>query len=60
MVLGRMTARVVGVPSVGQRCVVTSWPVGEDGRKAFAGTALFSDMGEVLAVARQTWISPRA
>lgn len=59
IVLGRMTARVERVPSVAEECVVTSWPLGEDGRKLHAGTALFSAAGEFLAVARQTWIAPK-
>ncbi len=58
-VLGRMTARILCVPDVGQLCVVASWPLGEDGRKLFAGTALFAEDGELLALARQTWITPR-
>jgi hypothetical protein len=59
IVLGRMTARVGRVPEAGERCVVTSWPVGEDGRKLYAGTALFAEDGELLALAKQTWIAPR-
>ena len=59
IVLGRMTARVDRVPEAGEQCVVTSWPLGEDGRKLYAGTALFAVDGELLAVARQTWIAPR-
>jgi len=59
VVLGRMTARVERVPDAGEQCVVTSWPLGEDGRKRFAGTALFAADGEVLAIGRQTWILPR-
>jgi hypothetical protein len=59
MVLGRMTARVLRLPEMGERCIVVSWPLGEDGRKAFAGTALYAEDGESLAVARQTWISPK-
>jgi hypothetical protein len=58
-VLGRMTARVLGLPAVGSTCVVVSWPLGEDGRKLFAGTALFDESGDLLAIARQTWIAPR-
>jgi len=58
-VLGRMTARILRVPDVGEPCVVVSWPLGEDGRKLFAGTALFAEDGEILALARQTWITPR-
>lgn len=56
VVLGRMTARVPRVPEVGESCVVAAWPLGEDGRKLFAGTALFAEGGELLALARQVWI----
>jgi hypothetical protein len=59
VVLGRMTARIDRLPSAGDRCVVTAWPLGEDGRKLYAGTALFSEAGEPLALSRQTWIEPR-
>jgi hypothetical protein len=59
IVLGRMTARVERVPEAGEQCVVTSWPLGEDGRKLFAGTALFGGDGKLVALARQTWIQPR-
>jgi hypothetical protein len=60
IVLGRMTARVLRVPEVGEACVVTAWPLEEDGRKLFAGTALHTADGELLAVARQVWIVPRS
>jgi hypothetical protein len=59
IVLGRMSARVRRVPVAGERCVVAAWPLGEEGRKLFAGTALFAEDGELLAVARQIWIEPR-
>jgi hypothetical protein len=59
VVLGRMTARVHRVPEAGELCVVTSWPLGEDGRKLFAGTALHAQDGGLLAIANQTWIVPR-
>jgi hypothetical protein len=59
VVLGRMTARIERVPEVGESCAVVSWPLGEDGRKLFAGTALFAGDGELLALARQVWIEPR-
>jgi hypothetical protein len=59
VVLGRMTARVDRVPSVGETCIAAAWPLGEDGRKLFAGTALFSESRELLAIARQVWIEPR-
>jgi hypothetical protein len=60
IVLGRMTARIGRLPAAGEPCVAGSWPLGEDGRKLFAGTALFDEDGELLALAEQTWIVPRA
>ena len=59
VVLGRMTARVDGMPEIGDSCIVLAWPLGEDGRKLYAGTALFSEAGVLLALSRQTWIEPR-
>jgi hypothetical protein len=59
IVLGRMSARVRRVPVAGERCVIAAWPLGEEGRKLYAGTALFAEDGELLALARQIWIEPR-
>ena len=58
-VLGRITARVERLPAEGEPCVVIGWPLGEEGRKLHAGTALFGEDGAVLALARQVWILPR-
>ncbi len=58
-VLGRMAARIERLPVEGEQCVIVGWPRGEDGRKLYAGTALFGEDGDLLAVARQTWIAPR-
>jgi hypothetical protein len=59
VVLGRLAARIDRVPAAGEACVVVGWPLGEDGRKLYAGTALFTAGGELLARARATWIEPR-
>jgi hypothetical protein len=59
-VLGRITAKINRVPEEGEPCVVVGWPLGEDGRKLYAGTALYGEGGDVLALARQVWIAPRA
>lgn len=40
--------------------VVVGWRIGSEGRKLFAGTALFDAGGTCLAVARATWFGPRA
>ncbi len=58
-VLGRLAARVEHLPHPGERCIVMAWPLGEEGRKLYAGTALFGDGGRVLGSARATWIVPR-
>ena len=55
--LGRMAGEVHDVPQPGERCVVVAWPIGRDGKKGFAGTALYRG-DELLARARQTWIVP--
>jgi hypothetical protein len=60
VVLGRMAAEIRRLPEEGEQCIVLSWPLGQDGRKLYAGTALRTAAGELLAVARQTWIAPRA
>jgi hypothetical protein len=54
--LGRMAGEVLEVPQAGDRCVVVAWPIGRDGRKGFAGTAVYRG-DELLARARQTWIA---
>jgi hypothetical protein len=54
-----MTARILRVSEAGEPCVVTAWSEAEEGRKLFAGTALFPEDGELLALARQVWITPR-
>jgi hypothetical protein len=59
-VLGRMTARLQRLPAEGERCVVAGWPLGEDGRKLYAGTALYGEDAGLLAIARQVWVLPRS
>ena len=54
-VLGRMHASVRGLPSAGEPCVVVGWSLGADGRRRFAGTALFGEGGRLLGLARATW-----
>jgi hypothetical protein len=57
-VLGRLTALVEHLPHPGERCVVIGWPMGEEGRKLYAGTAAFGEDGRTLGSARATWIIP--
>jgi hypothetical protein len=59
VVLGRLAARVDRAPQAAERCVVVGWPLGSEGRKHGAGTALFGDGGELLGIGRAVWIEPR-
>ncbi|WP_428659218.1 PaaI family thioesterase [Reyranella sp.] len=56
ILLGRMTARIEARPRPGERCVITAWETGRDGRKRVAEAAAHGESGTLLAVARATWI----
>ena len=53
---GRMTAKVIDPPRVGERCAVVGWRIGQDGRKLYSGTALYTEQGHLCALATCTWI----
>ena len=56
-VLGRIAAHIEDVPQPGEELVVVAWDLGGgDGRRSYAGTALFRG-DEPLAWARATWFS---
>ena len=57
ILLGRMSARIATRPRPGERCVITAWEVGRDGRKRLAEAAAHGESGSLLAVARATWIA---
>jgi len=57
ILLGRMAARIAARPRAGERCVITTWAVGRDGRKRVAEAAVHGEAGRLLAVARATWIA---
>ena len=57
-VLGRLAGRIEHLPHPGERCVVMAWPLGEEGRKLYAGTALYGEDERLLGAARATWIIP--
>ncbi|HEU0201657.1 MAG TPA: hypothetical protein VFR86_14635, partial [Burkholderiaceae bacterium] len=56
IVLGELSARIERAVMVGEKCVAVGWPLGVDGRKRFAGSAIYSGDGDLVAVARATWI----
>jgi hypothetical protein len=57
ILLGRMSARIETRPRPGERCVITAWKAGRDGRKRVAEAAAYGEAGSLLAVARATWIA---
>ncbi len=60
VLLGRMAAEIDRLPAPGEPHVVLGWRLGEERRKRFAGSAVLTADGEVLARARSTWIVPSA
>ncbi len=57
ILLGRMSARIEARPRPQERCVITAWAAGRDGRKRVAEAAAYGESGSLLAVARATWIA---
>ncbi len=57
ILLGRMSARIEARPRPEERCVITAWATGRDGRKRFAEAAVHGESGALLAAARATWIA---
>jgi hypothetical protein len=55
-VLGRLAVQIDARIEPGTTCVALGWPIGREGRKLDAGSAILSKDGEVLARARATWI----
>lgn len=56
VVLGQLTASIRGQVQPGDRCVAMGWPLQVEGRKRFAGSAVFSETGKLVALARAIWI----
>ncbi|MGA0606726.1 hypothetical protein ACO2Q0_12075 [Phenylobacterium sp. VNQ135] len=54
--LGTMTGEVLRSPRAGEECILVAWPLAKEGRKEFAGVALYSAEGELMARAHQVWI----
>jgi hypothetical protein len=57
ILLGRMSARIDARPRPEERCVITAWEAGRDGRKRVGEAAVHGENGTLLAVARAIWIA---
>jgi len=56
ILLGTLSARIEGRPRPGERCVVTSWQTGREGRRLIGEAALFGEQENLLAFGRAVWI----
>jgi hypothetical protein len=54
--LGELTARIDADVIAGEPHVVAGWSLGGEGRKRYAGSAVYDARGHLLALARATWI----
>jgi hypothetical protein len=56
VLLGRLAARIGGALPATEPAVVAGWPIADHGRRLIAGTAVFTAAGNLVAIARATWI----
>ncbi|GIG60790.1 hypothetical protein Lfu02_51620 [Longispora fulva] len=56
-VLGRFAVRIDALPAPGSECVIVGELRGAQGRKSHPVTSLYDPSGQLLAVARATWIA---
>ena len=54
--LGRLTAEIIRLPRIGEKCVILGWGQGEEGRKCFGATAVYGEDGAWLGRADAVWI----
>lgn len=59
LLTGRITLAITGEVRAGEPCILAGWPMEREGRKLYAGTALFDADGRVLAYSRQLWFAPK-
>lgn len=59
ILLGRMTAQIRHKIRVGENCVVIGWLKGQEGRKFYSGSAIFSESKGLCAVANAIWIDAK-
>lgn len=60
IVLGELSASIESRVAHTERCIVVGWPLGTDGRKLFAGSAIYAEDGRLIAKARAVWLTVQA
>jgi hypothetical protein len=56
-VLGQICAELPLPLTAAERYLVLGWSIAREGRKIFAGTALFDERGVLRGKSRQVWIA---
>jgi hypothetical protein len=59
-VLGELTVYIVDTLKFGEQSVVISWPLGSEGRKHYAGTAIYDPDNRLIALSRTVWLEVSA
>ena len=57
MVLAQISTKIQRRPKAGEQLALVAWPVSNEGRKAYAGTALIDADNQCIAISKQLWIS---
>lgn len=57
--LGQLAARIEHPVEAGEPCVVTGWRIGVEGKRHYAGTAIFDRTGRLCAYAKAIWVGRR-
>lgn len=55
LLLGEIAVTLRGPVPVGENLIATGWEIEQKGRRHYTGTAIFTQSGECLAIARSTW-----
>ena len=56
ILLGEMQVEILGDVELGEPCVLTSWKIGQSGRKHTTGSAIYGTDGTCRGVAQGVWI----
>jgi hypothetical protein len=56
VILGRYAVKRMGTVRRDERYIVVGWPTGDDGRKLYSSSALYTERGALCAVSKATWI----
>ena len=59
-VLGELTVSILDSVKIDEQCIVIGWPLGSQGRKHLAGTAIYAPENRLVALAQAVWLEVSA